>query len=162
MQQTDKNGVVQKFVNAPGSHIYYETEYYVEDGEQLARPGRKLDWFAYIQASKENCDLSQIVARYLSGDASVVNVGTPITGDVASMPRNINEIHDLGDRVQTGYDRLSDEIKGIFGNSFENFYQAVMAGTVNQKIQAYAAAKAEAAEKAIKQTLPPEEGKENE
>ena len=164
MPKTDKDGVVipeAKFVNNPGSHVIFETEYYVDkEGNQQSRPGRKLDWFAYIQASKEQCDLSQIVARYLSGDTAVINVNSPIYGDVASMPRNINELHDLGDRIQKGYNNLSDEIKGIFGNSFDEFYKSVMEHTVDQKIQAYATAKAEAAAKAVKQVTPSEEGKE--
>lgn len=152
-KQVTKDGVVletQSVPNCPGSHVYIENEYYVdEDGVQKSRPGRKVDWFAYIQQSKTQCDLSQIVARYLSGDAAVINVNSPIYGDIASMPRNINELHDLGDRVKNGYDGLSDEIKDIFGNSFENFYKAVMNNQVDATIQAYAAAKAEAAQKAV-------------
>ena len=159
MSNIDKNGVVLKYVNCPGSHTFRETEYYVDDdGYQQSRPGRLIDWYAYIQASKSQCDLSQIIARYLSGDSAVVNVNNPIYGDIAAMPRNINELHDLGDRVQTGYDNLPDEVKGIFGNSFDNFYQAVLSGSVSEKIQAYATAKAEAAQKAIEKEIPPREG----
>lgn len=119
-----------------------------EDGIQKAEPGEKVDWFAHIQASKKTCDLSSIIARYLSGDATVINVGNPISGDIASLPKNVNDLQDLAVKVRNNYDGLSDEIKGIFGNSFEDFYNAVLSNTVEEKIGAYATAKVEAAKKA--------------
>ena len=118
------------------------------DGVQIAEVGKKIDWDAYIQSSKDSCDLDNIIARYLQGDASVVNVGNPISGDVASLPHNVNEIQDLADRAKKNYDDLSDEIKGIFGGSFEEFYNAVLANDVDAKIAAYASAKVKAAQDA--------------
>lgn len=133
----------------PGSHIIYDAALSVnEKGEQIAQPGQKLDWFGYIQASEKSCDLHNIVARYLQGDMSVVNVNAnPLYGDIASMPKNVNELQDLAKRAKDGYDALSDEVKGIFNNSFEDFYNAVLNGSVDAKIKAYATAKVEAAEK---------------
>lgn len=132
-----------------GSHVVYDAALSVnEKGEQIAEPGQKLDWFGYIQASEKSCDLHNIVARYLQGDMSVVNVNAnPLYGDIASMPKNVNELQDLAKRAKDGYDELSDEVKGIFNNSFEDFYNAVLNGSVDSKIKAYAAAKVEAAEK---------------
>lgn len=126
----------------------YLAELSVVDGAQTAEPGEKVDWFSHIQASKKTCDLNSIIARYLSGDATVINVGNPISGDVASLPKNVNDLQDLASKVRNNYEGLSDEIKGIFGNSFEDFYNAVLSNTVEEKIGAYAAAKVEAAQKA--------------
>lgn len=134
-----------------GDHIAYSSDYYVEDGDQKAKPGQKIDWFGYIQASRDSCDLSTIVARYLSGDSSVINVNNPIYGDVASMPRNINEVEDLAARVKAGYDNFSDEIKGVFNNNFEEFYNAVLSNKVEAKLNAYASAKEAAAKKAAQE-----------
>lgn len=135
--------------NDPGEHFIYAIEYYVEDGEEKAKLGQKIDWYAYIQASRDSCDITQIVARYLSGDQTVVNVNQPIYGDIAAMPRNINEITDLADKSKAGFDNLSPELKAIFNDSFEDFYNSVLGGTVDTKIKAYAQAKQEAAQKAI-------------
>lgn len=118
------------------------------DGKQIAEVGKKIDWDAYIQSSKDSCDLDNIIARYLQGDATVVNVGNPISGDVASLPHNVNEIQDLAEKVKKNYDGLSDEIKNIFGGSFEDFYNAVLANEVDAKIAAYASAKVKAAQDA--------------
>lgn len=119
----------------------------VKDGQNIAEPGKEIDWDAYIQANKESCDLHNIVARYLNGDASVVNVGNPLSGDLASMPHNVNEIQDLAERVKIGYDEFSDEVKAIFGGSFEKFYDAVLSNSVEQQINAYAEAKYQQAKK---------------
>lgn len=147
--------------NVPGTHVVYDAALSVgEHGEQKAEPGQKLDWFGYIQASEKSCDLHNIVARYLQGDVSVVNVGSPIYGDVAAMPTNVNELQDLAKRAKQGYDGLSDEVKGIFNNNFEDFYNAVLNNTVDTKIKAYADAKYEAAKKAAEQAASVEAGKE--
>lgn len=131
-----------------GSHVLYNAELSIVNGVKKAQPGQRIDWFRYIQASEKSCDLTSIVARYLSGDMSVVNVNpSPIYGDIAAMPKNVNEVQDLADRSKAGFDKLSDEIKSIFNNSFEEFYNSVLAGTTEQKISAYAKAKVEAAAK---------------
>lgn len=134
-----------------GDHITFATDYYIEDGEKKSKRGQKIDWFGYIQASRDSCDLSTIIARYLSGDSSVINVNAPIYGDLAAMPRNVNEVQDLANRIKYGYDNFSDEIKGVFNNNFEEFYNAVLNNQVDAKLSAYAAAKEEAAKKAAKE-----------
>lgn len=143
-----------------GEFVVITNEYFIdkETGEKMAKPGQKVDWDAYIQASRDACDLSSIVARYLSGDVSVINVnpGAGFYGDLAAMPTNINEVQDLADRCKTGYDKLDPEVKAIFGDSFENFYNAVLSNTVESKIQAYAKAKAEAAQSAVSGAVPEE------
>lgn len=131
-----------------GDYITYATDYYIEDGDKKAKRGQKIDWYGYIQASRDSCDLSTIIARYLSGDSSVINVNAPFYGDIASMPRNVNEVEDLANRIKDGYENFSDEIKGIFNNNFEEFYNAVLNNQVDEKLSAYAVAKEEAARKA--------------
>lgn len=163
-KQTDENGVViAKEVYSPSistpkkifkseaiksDKFIYLAELSVKDGVQTAEPGQKVDWDAYIQSSKSSCDLENIIARYLQGDATVVNVGNPISGDIASLPHNVNQIQDLAEKVKKNYDGLSDEIKNIFGGSFEDFYNAVLSNEVDAKIAAYASAKVKAAQDA--------------
>lgn len=67
------------------------------------------------------------------------------------MPRNVNEVEDLANRIKDGYDNFSDEIKGVFNNNFEEFYNAVLNNQVDAKLSAYAAAKEEAAKKAAQE-----------
>lgn len=142
------------------NEVVYLAELSDEDGKQKATKGKKVDWNAYIQSSKDSCDLDNIVARYLQGDATVVNVGNPISGDVASLPHNVNEIQDLATKVKKNYDGLSDEIKNIFGGSFEEFYNAVLANEVDTKIAAYASAKVKAAKDAAGEAAKEKVGKE--
>lgn len=128
------------------------------DGKQIAEVGKKVDWDAYIQSSKNSCDLDNIIARYLQGDATVVNVGNPISGDVAALPHNVNQIQDLAEKVKRNYDGLSDEIKNIFGGNFEAFYNAVLSNEVDAKIAAYASAKVKEAQEAAAAAKDKEKG----
>lgn len=100
-----------------------------EHGEQIAEPGDKIDFQAYIQASKASTDIATIVARYNAGDESVLNV-TPngFYGDVDLIPSSVNDvakISKLSETARENYERLPEEVKALFGSS-ENFFNAVL------------------------------------
>lgn len=100
-----------------------------EHGEQIAEPGDKIDFQAYIQASKASTDIATIVARYNAGDESVLNV-TPngYYGDVDLIPSSVNDvakINKLSDAAKENFEKLPAEVKALFGSS-ENFFNAVL------------------------------------
>lgn len=106
-----------------------------EHGVQIAEPGDKIDFQAYIQASKASTDIATIVARYNAGDESVLNV-TPngFYGDVDMIPSSVNDvakINKLSDLAKENYERLPDEVKKLFGSS-EEFFNAVLNNKVDE------------------------------
>lgn len=106
-----------------------------EHGEQIAEPGDKIDFQAYIQASKASTDIATIVARYNAGDESVLNVhAKPFYGDVDMIPSSVNDIDKitkLSNLAKDNYDKLPDSVKKLFGSS-EEFFNAVLNNKVDE------------------------------
>lgn len=106
-----------------------------EHGEQIAEPGDKIDFQAYIQASKASTDIASIIARYNAGDESVLNV-TPngYYGDVDLIPSSINDVNKINklyDAAYDSYSKLPEEVKDAFGSP-ENFFNAVLNNKTNE------------------------------
>lgn len=130
-----------------GSKWMIKTKYYVDkDGVEQSEPGEKIDFDAYIQASKASCDISQIIARYNAGDETVLNVNpNGLTGDLSIIPQNINDvtrITQMSDVARANYDKLPDEIKALYGSPAE-FFNAVLNNKAEEILKSYLSKKTE-------------------
>lgn len=122
-----------------------------DDGRQIAEPGDKIDWQAYIQSSKASTDIATIIARYNAGDESVLNV-TPngFYGDVDLIPSSVNDvakINKLSETAKANFEKLPPEVQALFGSS-EDFFNAVLNNKTDEilsKISELSKSKEEAA-----------------
>lgn len=118
-------------------------------GKKKAEPGEKIDLDAYIQASKSSCDITTIVAKLKAGDESVINVRQGFYGDTTILPKDINDINaieKMNNQARESFDKLPDEIKGLFDNDPSKFFSAVLNQSAESVIQSYVNSKAEATE----------------
>lgn len=129
-----------------GSKYIIKQEYtYDEKGEKIAKPGAKLDFDAYIQASKASCDIAAIIAKYENGDESVLNVHKGFTGDATILPKDVYDVkrmQDLYDSVSGSFDKLPDELKSAFGSS-DDFLNALLSNKAQSIIDDYNKSKTE-------------------
>ena len=105
---------------------------FVEDGRTVLKVTGKDNLFEYVQASKSECDIYTILARYQRGDVDVLNSRVGQYLDVVGMPTNMAEAYRLMNDVKYKFDTLSPDIRKKFDNSVDVFVDKVSHATPDQ------------------------------
>lgn len=127
-------------VNCGSKFIIKQDYTYDENGEKIAKPGNKLDFDAYIQASKASCDIAAIIAKYEAGDESVLNVHQGFVGDTTVLPKDVYDVkrmNELYDSVNSSFDKLPDDLKALFNNSSDEFLNSLLNNKAQSIIDAF-------------------------
>lgn len=96
-------------------------EEFVEDGHRVLKETGRENLFDYVQASKDECDIYNILARYQRGDVDVLNRRQGQYLDVVGLPTNMAEAHQLMIDVERKFNSLDPEIRKKFDNSVDVF-----------------------------------------
>lgn len=113
-----------------GSAQKYEESF--EDGFPHLVPAGKDNLFEYVQASKDECLVSNIIERYKRGDVDVLNRRAGQYMDVVGMPTNLAEAHQVMIDVQRKFDSLDPEVRKNFDNDINVFVDKVSHATGDQ------------------------------
>lgn len=100
-------------------------EEFVEDGHRVLKETGRDNLFDYVQASKDECDIYNILARYQRGDVDVLNRRQGQYLDVVGLPTNMAEAHQLMIDVERKFNSLDPEIRKKFDNSVDVFVDKV-------------------------------------
>lgn len=100
-------------------------EEFVEDGHRVLKKIGKDNLFDFVQASKEECDIYNILLRYQRGDIDVLNRREGQYLDVVGLPTNLAEAHQLMLDVERKFNSLDPEIRKNFDNSVDVFIDKV-------------------------------------
>lgn len=79
----------------------------------------------FIEASKSETLISNIIKRFELGDTSVLQRVQGFYGDFTSMPSNLAEAQNLLIRLNNQFDSLPVDIKNKFDYSFDKFVKDV-------------------------------------
>lgn len=74
-----------------------------------------------IQAKAGTCDMSTIVARYMSGDTSAAGSRPGFYDDATQMPRNLLEAQTMLINARSTFDALPADVRQSFDNDFQNW-----------------------------------------
>lgn len=111
-------------------------EEFFENGQYFLKETGKENLFDFVQASKEETLVYNIISRYQRGDLNALNQRVGQYMDVVGMPTNLAEAHAVMLDVQRKFDSLSPEIKSKFDNDVNVFVDAVSHATP-AKLQEY-------------------------
>lgn len=113
-----------------GSAPIYEE--FFENGQYELRETGKDNLFDFVQSSKEESLVYNILERYQRGDLNALNrrVGQYI--DVVGMPTNLAEAHRVVLDVQAKFNSLSPDVKKKFNNDVNVFVDTVVHSDVNK------------------------------
>lgn len=100
-----------------------------ENGEFVLKATGKDNLFEYVQASKADCDIYNLLARYQRGDISVLSSRVGQYLDVVGMPTNLAEAHQLLLNVQQKFNSLSPDIRKMFDNDVNVFIDKISHST---------------------------------
>lgn len=82
-----------------------------------------------IQEAKADCMIYNILARYQRGDLSVLSANAGQFMDVTSMPTTLAEAQQKLIDVRNRFEQMPLEIRQQFGNSVDQFIEAVSTGS---------------------------------
>lgn len=102
---------------------------FFEEGRTVLKVTGKDNLFEYVQASKAECDIYNLLTRYQRGDLDVLNRKVGQYLDVVGMPTNMAEAHQLMLDVQRKFDSLSPDIRKKFDNDVNVFVDKVSHAT---------------------------------
>lgn len=112
----------QHYFSASGSPIRMERAPKLDKyGNMVVVDKGPIDYAAYINSWRDDCDINILMARFTSGDkdALIQRVGAYM--DVSKLPDNFNEMMNLTMSAQSVFDSLPTAAKEAFGNNVNNF-----------------------------------------
>ena len=112
-----------------GTDPVYEKQL-VDGVSTLVEVGRT-SLFDFVQASKDDTLIYNILARYERGDESALNKMSGVYADVVGMPTNLAEAKASIIRFENMFENLSAEDKARFNNNVNEFLMAVVTAETN-------------------------------
>lgn len=91
----------------------------------------------FIEASKEETLISNIIERFNRGDVNALSRVQGFYGDVTSMPSDYRTSCNLLIDLENKFNSLSDDIKLKFDNSFDKFVKDVANMDVTQFVDTF-------------------------
>lgn len=101
----------------------------VKNGHARLEITGKDNLYEYVQASKEECSIYNILARYQRGDTDVLNRRVGQYLDVVGMPTNMAEAYRVMNDVKRKFDALTPDIRKMFDNNVNVFVDKVSHAT---------------------------------
>lgn len=101
--------------------------------------------FDYVQSSKEETLVYNIISRYQRGDLTALNKRVGQYIDVVGMPTNLAEAHQRLIDVENKFNSLPVDIKKKFDNSFNVYVQTVSNASPDQLMQIFGVTKEQVA-----------------
>lgn len=104
-------------------------EEFFENGEYVLKESGRDNLFEFVQASKDETQIYNIIARYQRGDVNALHQRVGQYMDVVGMPTNLLEAQRVMHDVQRKFDNLAPDIKSKFDNDVNVFVDVVSHAT---------------------------------
>lgn len=96
-----------------------------ENGHSRLKKTGSENLFEFVQSSKEETLVYNIIARYRRGDVNALNQRAGQYLDVVGMPTNLAEAYSVMQDVQRKFDSLAPEVRKNFSNDVNVFIDVV-------------------------------------
>lgn len=97
----------------------------VIDGERTLVITGKEDFKSFIEASKEETLIDNIIKRFQNGDVTVLQRKQGFYGDITNMPSSLAEAQNMLIQIENHFNSLPSEDRELFGNSFDRYVSEV-------------------------------------
>lgn len=117
----------------PRSFDHKRKEYgftFDDNGVRCLKPKREIDIQAEIQAFEGDCNIYNIINRYLYGDTNALNQVQSSFSDMVSVPKNLHEALNLSLRFKNDFYNLKPEVRAEFNNDFNQYIASISNGSV--------------------------------
>lgn len=94
---------------------------YDKDGVLVLDYTGDVNVYDEIQSYAEQCDINNIMRRYMAGDSDVLSKVQGFYFDCTSLPDNMPELLNKFNYAQEEFEKLPADFKELYGNDFAQF-----------------------------------------
>lgn len=135
--RTQYSDDVNKFLTCPGDPEQKTYKYAIVDGIKQLVHDDFTNTQDYIESFAESTDLHNIIARFMNGDESVLDVRKGFYADLRSFPTSYAEIYEHIQEAQNTFNSLPPEIRQEFDNSYMKYFDSYGSLDWNEKMKKY-------------------------
>lgn len=88
--------------------------------------------FEYVQASKEECNVYNLIERYRRGDKTALGQPGGQYVDVTGMPTSLMEAFNVMQKTRRSFDALPADVRAKFDDNFDVYLQTMATANVDQ------------------------------
>lgn len=92
-----------------------------KDGKRELVKDRKVPIYELIQASREECEIENIIKRAVMGDYNALNARQGVYADITGMPQSIAEAQQMIINLKEEFEHLPKDIRAKFENNAEMY-----------------------------------------
>lgn len=92
-----------------------------KDGKRELVRDRKVPIYELIQASREECEIENIIKRAVMGDYNALNAKQGVYADITGMPKSIAEAQQMIINLKEDFEHLPKEVRAKFENNAEMY-----------------------------------------
>lgn len=108
-----------------GDGIQSVFEERIIDGKKKLVVTGQEDLKAFIEASKAETLIDNIIKRYTEGDLSILSRVQGFYGDVTGMPRDLADAQRTLITLQSNFEKLPLDVRKKFDNSFDKYVEEI-------------------------------------
>ena len=108
----------------------YCFDYDKETGRKILIEDKEIDIQAEIQMFEQDCNIYNIINRYMYGDTNALNQVSTSFADLSSAPKSLMEAMNLSLKLKNDFNNLKPEVRAEFHNDFNEYINSVSNGSV--------------------------------
>ena len=106
-------------------------------GRKVLVRDKELDIQEEIQAFEKDCNIYNILNRYLYGDVNALNQVSTSYADLSTAPSSLMEAMNLSLKLKNDFNMLKPEVKAEFNNDFNEYLNSVSTGKIFNVFEKY-------------------------
>ena len=128
------------YSNRPGRRIHCacpesKPDYILDETTNKLVECGTIPFYERIQSYHESTLLTYKLRKFNLGDSTALGSPHGIYGDFTNLPGSVQEVLQLQSNVKDSFNNLPNDVKAVFGYSFDQFYEATIDGTAERRIR---------------------------
>lgn len=108
----------------------YCFDYDKETGRKILVQDKEIDIQEEIQMFEQDCNIYNIINRYMYGDTNALNQVSTSYADLSTAPKSLMEAMNLSLKLKNDFYNLKPEVRAEFHNDFNEYINSVSNGSV--------------------------------
>ena len=115
----------------------YCFDYDKETGRKILVKDKEIDIQDEIQMFEKDCNIYNIINRYMYGDVNALNQVSTSFADLSTAPKSLMEAMNLSLKLKNDFNSLKPEVRAEFHNDFNEYINSVSNGTFFNVLEKY-------------------------
>lgn len=112
-------------------------EYDKRTGRKILVEDKEIDIQEEIQMFEKDCNIYNIINRYMYGDVNALNQVSTSFADLSTAPKSLMEAMNLSLKLKNDFSNLKPEVRAEFNNDFNEYINSVSNGNIFKVLEKY-------------------------